>query len=138
MLVDFILGNEALLRRQLCQLTDVCSPGKGVFFQWANQLVGVIHRKPHHALVSVAGIPEGIDLVHDCLVGLRVRQQIHELFRFFRETAPESANDAHIPRIHSFLAYITGHIQKLFRKLLLLEGSALSQLHIGSKLPLLQ
>ena len=138
MLVDFILGDEALLRWQLCQLTDVFPPGKGVFFQWANQLVGVVYLKPHHALVSVAGIPEGIDLVHDCLIGLRVRQQIHELFRFFRETTPERANNAHIPCIHSFLAYITGHIQKLLRKLLLLEGSALCQLHIGSKLPLLQ
>ena len=138
MLVDFILGDEAFLRWQLCQIAGVFPPGKGVFFQWTNQFVGVVYLKTHHALVSVAGIPEDIDLVHDRLVGLRVRQQIHELFRFFRETTPERANDAHIPRLYSFLAYITGHIQKLLRKLPLLEGPALCQLHIGSKLPLLQ
>ena len=138
MLVDFIFGDEAFLRWQLCQLADVFSPGKGVFFQWANQSVGVVYLKPHHALVSVAGIPEGIDLVHDCLVGLRVRQQIYELFRFFRETTPERANDAHIPRFHSFLAYITGHIPKLFCKLPLFKSSALGQFHIGGEPSLFQ
>ena len=138
MLIDLVLGDEALCRWQLHQLADIFPPGKGIFLQRANQLAGVIHLKPHHTLIRVAGIPEGIDLPHNRLIGFRLRQENHQLFCFLREAAPEGADNAHISRFNSFFADIVGHIPKLLRKLALFKGAALCQLHIGGKLPQFQ
>ena len=135
MFIDFVLGDEALCRWQLRQFADIFPPGKGIFLQRANQLVGVIHLKPHHALIGVAGIPEGIDLPHNRLIGFRLRQENHQLFRFLREAAPEGADNAHMPGFNGFFADVVGHIPKLLRKLALFKGSTLCQLHIGGKLP---
>ena len=137
-LIDLVLCDEALCRWQLRHLADIFPPGKGVFLQRANQLAGVIHLKPHHTLIRVAGIPEGVDLPHNCLIGFRLRQENHQLFRFLREPAPEGADDAHMSRFNSFFAHVVGHIPKLLRKLALFKGAALCQLHIGGKLPLFQ
>ena len=138
MLIDFVLGDEVLCRWQLRHLADIFPPVKGIFLQRTNELVGVIHLKPHHPLIRVASIPEGIDLPHNCLIGFRLRQENHQLFRFLRETATEGADDAHVPGINGFFADVVGHIPKLLRKLPLSKGSALCQLHIGGKLSLFQ
>ena len=98
----------------------------------------MIHLKPHHTLIRIAGIPEGIDLPHNRLIGFRLRQENHQLFRFLREAAPEGADDAHMSGFNGFFAHVVGHIPKLLRKLALFKGSALCQLHIGGKLPLFQ
>ena len=138
MLIDLVLGDEALCRWQLRHLAEIFPPGKGIFLQRTNQLVGVIQMKPHHALIRIAGIPEGIDLPHNRLIGFRLRQENHQLFRLLREATPEGADDAHMSRFNGFFADVVGHIPKLLRKLALFKGSALCQLHIGGKLPLLQ
>ena len=138
MLIDFVLGDEPLCRWQLRQIADIFPPGKGIFLQRANQLAGVIHLKPNHTLIRVAGIPEGIDLPHNRLIGFRLRQENNELFCFLREAAPEGAHDAHMSGFHGFFAHVVGHIPKLLRKLALFKGAALCQFHIGGKLPQFQ
>ena len=52
MLIDLVLGDEALCRWQLRHLADIFPPGEGIFLQQTNELVGVIHLKPHAKLMS--------------------------------------------------------------------------------------